>query len=181
MKRTAGDIEYELTLKRIKNINMRVGTDGSIRVSAPYGTDRDYIDRFVLSRRGFIENARRRADSRTPVPEPDAPRLDIYKRLYAVMKSVYPEFSGYGFAMPQLRIRAMTSQWGNCRRERRLITLNSYLYALPERLIEYVAAHELSHMVESNHSAAFYSVLGRAMPDYRARERELKQYRIIKK
>ena len=178
MKRTAGDIEYELTLKRIKNINMRVGSDGSIRVSAPYGSDREYIDRFVLSRREFIADAQRCIGSRTPVPEPDAPRLEIYKRLYAVMKSVYPRFAEYGFAMQQLRIRAMTSQWGNCRRERRLITLNSYLYDMPERLIEYVAAHELSHMVESNHSAAFYAVLGKAMPDHRARERELKNYRL---
>ena len=121
MNRTAGDIEYELTLKRIKNINMRVGTDGSVRVSAPYGSDREFIDRFVLSRREFIENARRRIGSRAPVPEPDASRLEIYKRLYAVMRSVYPRFSEYGFAMPQLRIRAMTSQWGNCRRERRLV------------------------------------------------------------
>ena len=179
MKRTAGDIEYELTLKRIKNINMRVGTDGSVRVSAPYGSDREFIDRFVLSRRGFIEDARRRIGSRAPVPAPDASRLEIYKRLYAVMKSVYPRFSEYGFAMPQLRIRAMTSQWGNCRRKRQLVTLNSYLYSLPERLIEYVAAHELSHMVESNHSAAFYAVLGKAMPDYRAREKELKKYRLV--
>ena len=104
MNRTAGDIEYELTLKRIKNINMRVGTDGSVRVSAPYGSDREFIDRFVLSRREFIENARRRIGSRAPVPEPDASRLEIYKRLYAVMRSVYPRFSDYGFAMPQLRI-----------------------------------------------------------------------------
>ena len=179
MKRTAGDIEYELTLKRIKNINMRVAADGSIRVSAPYGADREFIDRFVLSRRDFIEKALKRTDSRTPAPEPTGTRLEIYKRLYGVLRSVYPRFSEYDFPMPQLKIRAMRSQWGNCRRERRLVTLNAYLYGLPERLIEYVAAHELSHMVEANHSAAFYAVLGSVMPDHRSRERELKSYRII--
>lgn len=42
-------IEYELTRKKVKNLNLRVRPDGSVHVSAPYFTPQRYIDRFVLS------------------------------------------------------------------------------------------------------------------------------------
>ncbi|MCH5212151.1 MAG: DUF45 domain-containing protein [Oscillospiraceae bacterium] len=178
MKRKAGDIEYELTLKRIKNVNMRVRTDGSVSVSAPYGTDRGFIDDFVLSRKRFIAAARRKMSIRQPVPEITADKAAIYAKLYDVLQKTYKRFSEYGFAMPELRIRKMKSQWGNCRKERGIITLNAYLYGLPPECIELVAAHELSHMIEANHSPAFYSVLTKAMPDWKSRDMELKKFRL---
>lgn len=178
MKRKAGDIEYELTLKRIKNVNMRVKSDGSIIVSAPYRTDRDFIDDFVISRRRFIAAARERIGQKRPVPEITADKAAIYARLYDILKKVYKMFSGYGFDIPELRIRKMKSQWGNCRKDRGIITLNAYLYGLPDECIELVAAHELSHMIEPNHSQAFYAVLTKAMPDRKIREAELKKWRL---
>lgn len=168
-----------MTYKRVKNINMRIGADGTVKVSAPFGTNTKFIDDFVWSRRSAIKEAKSRTDSRTPVPEPDAAPLDIYKRLYAVYRAIYSCcFSRCGFDMPKLKIRTMKSQWGNCRRERGLITLNSYLYSLPDRYIEYIAAHELSHILVPNHSKAFYEVLAAALPDHREREAELKQWKI---
>ena len=178
MKRKAGDIEYELTLKRIKNVNMRVKSDGSIVVSAPYRTDRGFIDNFVISRRRFIAAARERIGQKRQVPELTANRDEVYARLYEILKKIYKRFSEYGFELPELRIRKMKSQWGNCRKERGIITLNAYLYGLPTECIELVAAHELSHMVEANHSSAFYTVLAKAMPDWKARDTELKKFRL---
>ena len=177
MKRKVGDIEYELTLKRIKNVNMRVKPDGSVSVSAPYGTDRGFIDDFVLSRKQFIAAARRKMSIRQPVPEIAAEKEIIYAKLYDILQKTYNRFSEYGFDMPELRIRRMKSQWGNCRKERGIITLNAYLYGLPTECIELVAAHELSHMVEPNHSSAFYAVLAKAMPDWKIRDAELKRWR----
>lgn len=178
MKRKASDIEYELTLKRIKNINLRVGSDGQVKVSAPYGTDRGFIDNFVLSRRQFIAAARRRFGQKLSVPEITADKAAIYAKLYNILQKTYKRFSEYGFAMPELRIRKMKSQWGNCRKERGIITLNAYLYGMPLECTELVAAHELSHMVESNHSPAFYAVLAKTMPDWKSRDAELKRWRL---
>ena len=39
----------------------------------------------------------------------------------------------------------------------------------PAEAIEYVVVHELAHIREKNHSAAFYSVVAAEMPDYKAR------------
>ena len=63
-------------------------------------------------------------------------------------------------------------KWGYCTREGRL-SFSWQLVALPERLREYVVMHELTHLLEFNHSAAFKRKLAAFCPDFRAREREL--------
>lgn len=51
MKKSLGfhgrTIEYELTRKRVKNMNLRLRSDGTVTVSAPYFVPQWQIDRFV--------------------------------------------------------------------------------------------------------------------------------------
>jgi predicted metal-dependent hydrolase len=64
------------------------------------------------------------------------------------------------------------SKWGYCTRKGRL-SFSWQLIALPERLREYVVMHELTHLLEFNHSEAFRRKLAGVCPDFRAREEEL--------
>ncbi len=64
------------------------------------------------------------------------------------------------------------NKWGYCTRNGRL-SFSWQLIALPERLREYVVLHELTHLVEFNHSPAFRRALASKCPDFRQREREL--------
>ncbi len=66
------------------------------------------------------------------------------------------------------------SKWGYCTRGSR-ISFSWQLIALPERLREYVVFHELTHLVEFNHSPKFKKRLASVCPDFRKRERELAQ------
>lgn len=179
MKRMVNGIEYELTFKKIKNINLRITADGLVKVSSPHQIEVDFIDSFVASRRSFIENAKKKTAGKTPVPDIAAADEAVYAKLYQIMREVYTRFDRYSFRFPRLRIRKMKSQWGNCRKAQGIVTLNSYLYPLPKKYIEFVCAHELSHMVEANHSPRFYAVLESVMPDWRAREEALKGYRLV--
>lgn len=63
-------------------------------------------------------------------------------------------------------------KWGYCTRGGRL-SFSWQLIALPERLREYVVLHELTHLLEFNHSPAFKRRLGDVCPDFRDREKEL--------
>jgi len=62
--------------------------------------------------------------------------------------------------------------WGYCTRGGRL-SFSWQLIALPQSLRDYVIMHELAHLREFNHSAAFKKRLAELCPDYRARERAL--------
>lgn len=63
-------------------------------------------------------------------------------------------------------------KWGYCTRTRRL-SFSWQLIALPESLREYIVLHELTHLLEFNHSQAFRRKLKAVCPDFRRREREL--------
>jgi predicted metal-dependent hydrolase len=72
-----------------------------------------------------------------------------------------------------LKLSSAKTQWGSCT-ARGTVRLNEQLIRLPLRLIDYVVVHELAHLREMNHSAAFWSVVGSACPDYAKLRRELK-------
>ena len=44
----------------------------------------------------------------------------------------------------------------------------------PFSAVEYVVAHEVAHLIELNHSPAFYALLDDLMPDHRQRAQLLK-------
>lgn len=81
----------------------------------------------------------------------------------------YKRLKGYGIEMPVIKLRAMKSQWGNCKPQRKEITLNRKLIHYPVEFIEYVILHEFVHLIQADHSKAFYAIVERYMPDYKER------------
>ena len=63
--RTAGGIRYELTRKRVKNLNIRVREDGTVAVSIPLRTSAEAADRFVAARAAWVQQAQARARRRS--------------------------------------------------------------------------------------------------------------------
>lgn len=79
-----------------------------------------------------------------------------------------------GVALPQLRLSRAKTQWGSCN-VRGIVHLNWRLIQMPLDLVDYVVAHELSHLIEMNHSLAFWQTVARVYPDYVAARKELKR------
>lgn len=73
----------------------------------------------------------------------------------------------YDFIQPTLKIREMKSRWGSCMPRKNQITLNVKLIHFHERFLEYVVIHEYAHLIQPNHSKAFYYVVEKYMPDYK--------------
>ena len=65
-----------------------------------------------------------------------------------------------------IHLSSPNSRWGSCNSKRE-VRLNWRLVHYPPRMIEYVIAHELAHLVEMNHSARFWAVVESLMPDYK--------------
>lgn len=77
-----------------------------------------------------------------------------------------------GLAPPPVRLSGARTQWGSCSRAGG-IRLNWRLVLFPLRLVDYVVAHELAHLVEMNHSPAFWRTVESLYPDYRQARRDL--------
>lgn len=76
------------------------------------------------------------------------------------------------------RLRVMKSRWGSCHIGKRELCFNTRLVHLPEVALEYVLVHELTHLYERYHNARFYGLLDQFLPDWRERERLLKNVRL---
>jgi len=63
-----------------------------------------------------------------------------------------------------IRIRDQSSRWGSCSSAGRL-NFNWRLILAPEFVLDYVAAHEVAHLIEMNHSPAFWETVRRTLPD----------------
>jgi len=77
-----------------------------------------------------------------------------------------------GVPAPSVRLSNARTQWGSCQASGRVL-LNWRLVHMPERLIDYVVAHEVAHLLEMNHSPRFWSLVEGVYPDCRAARREL--------
>lgn len=66
----------------------------------------------------------------------------------------------------QLTLRDTRSRWGSCTSDGKLM-YSWRLIMAPPKVLDYVAAHEVSHLVEMNHSSAYWDVVHGIFPDYK--------------
>ncbi len=96
------------------------------------------------------------------------------KEIGAICQEIYSEFFSDLFPYPTVRFRKMTASYGNCRKDKGIITFNLRLIYAPRDAIAYVVMHELVHMLHPDHSSRFYAALSARMPDHRERKRLLR-------
>ena len=73
-----------------------------------------------------------------------------------------------------LIVRRMRRRWGSLSPSLRLL-LNRRLIEAPVDAIDYVITHELCHIAEPRHSAAFFALLDRILPDWPRRKERLER------
>ncbi len=71
-----------------------------------------------------------------------------------------------------IRVRDLGNRWGSCNGDGRL-NFHWKTIRLPPSLVEYIIVHELVHLKEPQHNAAFWRYVERVLPDYHERKRLL--------
>ena len=89
-----------------------------------------------------------------------------------ILNHSFQAWAKHAHDIPRIVVRDMRSRWGSLSAAGQM-TLNSRLVQAPRRCIEYVIVHELCHLAHRNHGPAFFSLLGRLMPDWQARKNRL--------
>jgi hypothetical protein len=102
--------------------------------------------------------------------------IDWYSaRLRPVLDRTVARFVGRVEAGPtRLHVRDLGYRWGSTDRRGHLY-FHWRVAMLPFRMIEYVVAHELTHLVERRHTDPFWRRLERLVPNYEERRRWLEQ------
>ena len=82
-----------------------------------------------------------------------------------------------------VKINGATTQWGSCSVRmgtpqtppRKNLNFSWRLIMADDEVIDYVVVHELAHIIEMNHSARFWAIVEKILPDYRERQSRLKE------
>ncbi len=78
-----------------------------------------------------------------------------------------------GVKPERVDVRDLGYRWGSCGRKG-VVYFNWKLLQLPARVIDYVIAHELAHLLEPHHGPELSRILDRSLPDWHDRCEELK-------
>jgi predicted metal-dependent hydrolase len=75
--------------------------------------------------------------------------------------------AAFGVGYARLGVRDGRTRWGSCS-SRGALSFSWRLMMAPARVAEYVVVHEVAHLVEMSHSRAFWALVEREWPDWRA-------------
>ena len=139
-------IPVEVIRKRIRRYNLRVDSDGTVKLSVPkwWGTLRQ-AELFLHEKWGWVKKTRaevlaRPAATRAPVTETELEALRTLLGELNTTWAVRVREEGVSW-----KIRRVKSLWGCCHWRDRYITYNAELARAPRDLVEYVVAHEYTH------------------------------------
>ena len=79
-----------------------------------------------------------------------------------------------GVEASRLAVMDLGYRWASCSEHGRL-NFHWRAILLPPELVEYLVLHELSHLIEHNHTLRFWSLVSRADRDYEKKERWLRE------
>jgi predicted metal-dependent hydrolase len=70
-----------------------------------------------------------------------------------------------GVAVRRVSVRDQSSRWGSCSNTG-VLSFSWRLILAPSYVLDYLAAHEVAHLVELNHSARFWRLVTKLYPGY---------------
>lgn len=73
-------------------------------------------------------------------------------------------------------VKQMKTLWGSCNHKTQRIIFNLELIKKPTHCIEYIVAHEMTHLVERLHNSRFTAILDAHVPNWRLMKDELNEF-----
>jgi predicted metal-dependent hydrolase len=83
----------------------------------------------------------------------------------------------FNLKFQKISVRNTKSRWGSCSYKNN-ISLSLHLMRIPDKLIDYVILHELTHTIVKNHSNVFWETLEKVCENSKQLDRELKNYNL---
>lgn len=156
---------------------LKVESDGTITVRAPFGMPVREADIFVENHREWIlkrisEYERIRNLKPVYTEEERETGKKLAKKVLEEKCRIYAGRMGVDYG--RISIREQKTRWGSCSAGGNL-NFNWKLVLMPEEIQDYLVVHELAHRREMNHSPAFWALVEKEIPDYKERREWLKK------
>ncbi len=164
-------MEYTLIRSKRKTLALQITREAQIVVRAPARLPKPEIERFLNSRRGWIEeNLSRQQHRQETYPEPtEAERAELIARARLDLPERVERWSAVmGLVPAGIKVTSARSRFGSCSGKDSLC-FAWRLMQYPEAAIDYVVVHELAHIRHKNHGPDFYALIESVLPDWKER------------
>lgn len=171
-------MKYTLIRSGRKTLSIEVNKNMEIIIRAPKKCSEKAIEAFAKKYESWAENALKKTAERLKNAAEYEINENDREKYIQLAKKVLPEKTAYwgkimGLEPSYVKITSAEKRFGSCN-SKNGICYSYRIMAYPEKAIDYVVVHELSHIKHKNHSAEFYGFIEKYMPDYRDAERILK-------
>lgn len=170
--------EIKIIRSKRKTLSLEVKENGEVVLRAPFWCSGKTIDAFVNEKNDWLKSAleRQKKISENKV-QLDDKRIAELKRSATIL---LPERVSYysklmGVEPTGIKITSAQKRFGSCS-TKNSICFSYILMLYPQEAIDYVVVHELAHIRFHNHSKDFYGFIESVLPDYRNREKLLKEF-----
>jgi len=99
-------------------------------------------------------------------------RREAHARISLLAQS---EAAALGVTYTRLTVRGQRGRWGSCSSSGAL-SFNWRLVLAPHDVLDYVVVHEVCHLLEHNHGAAFWRLVEQRRPEFRESKRWLDEH-----
>ncbi len=95
--------------------------------------------------------------------------------MYEMKKSITDLEGIMGVKANEYRIKNMKTKWGTCNVDKKRIWISLRLVKKPIACLLYVLVHEMTHLIEQNHTKKFYKIVEHFLPNWKEINKLLKQ------
>ena len=115
-----------------------------------------------------------------PAPDPDLFEARLMRFFKAEARAdlearVAVHAHTLGVAPSRIQVKELRSRWGSCTVDGSL-SFSWRVVLAPPFALDYLAAHEVAHLVEMNHSRRFWALVKKCLPDYERGRRWLHEH-----
>ena len=173
-------MEYKVIRSKRKTVALTVDKNGEVTVRAGLGTSEKFIDSFVHKNLLWIEKQRNKLAKieKNKIHLSQAEISQLKKDALPYMTDITNKYADImKLRHAGVKITSAKTRWGSCS-GKNSICYSYRVMVLPPRCREYIAVHELCHIVHKNHSQKFYSMIEQYMPNYKEIIKEINGYYI---
>lgn len=197
----------QLILSKRRTITIQIKSDASLVIRAPKRVDQKRIFDFVEKKKNWIITTQQKILARNLERNKKIAAhkwasengiLLLGERLENIsfkdklsetnwykkeaLKYIKPQLDFFakksGYNYKNLKINSANKRWGSCSSKGN-INFSWRLIKAPKEIVDYVIAHEVSHLAHQNHSKKFWNFVEMLMPDYKIHQKWLKEHGFL--
>ena len=175
-------MEYQIVRSNRKTLAIQINQDAELIVKAPYRYSESDIEAFLMQKKEWIfkhtnrlkkQKSKSLSYARNLTEKEIRKYKEIARERFCEKAKRYAEKMGVSFH--SVTIKEQKTRWGSCSSLKNL-NFNWRLIFAPEEVQDYVIIHELAHLIEMNHSPAFWNIVEDTMKNYKVYKKWLNEH-----